>query len=94
MRCTALSTLLLAASTSSLAKQLYLTKDIQSKSSQHYKFNHPIKRVAVIGAGPSGLQVAAELVEHGFEVRLFERTPRPGNAWYLDTLRPLPAAFP
>ncbi|KAF9511430.1 hypothetical protein BS47DRAFT_1383429 [Hydnum rufescens UP504] len=53
-----------------------------------------IRRVAVIGAGPSGLQSAATLLEHGFEVRLFERRPKPGGNWFYSALTPLPAAFP
>ncbi|KAF9511429.1 hypothetical protein BS47DRAFT_1395074 [Hydnum rufescens UP504] len=53
-----------------------------------------IRRVAVIGAGPSGLQSAVTLLEHGFEVRLFERRPKPGGNWFYSALTPLPAAFP
>lgn len=50
-------------------------------------FNKTIKRVAVIGAGPAGLQVAAELKEHDFDVRLFERAPGPGGNWrYSDEI--------
>lgn len=60
----------------------------------HYIFQHPIKRVAVIGAGPSGLQHAATLLEHGFEVRMFERAPMPGGLWFYTDLTPVPASFP
>jgi len=62
--------------------------------SPYTKFSHPIHRVAVIGAGPSGLQSAAVLREHGFEVRLFDRAPHPGGNWYYTPLKPVPAAFP
>ncbi|KAJ7821481.1 FAD/NAD-P-binding domain-containing protein [Mycena olivaceomarginata] len=44
-------------------------------------FDHPIRRVAVVGAGPAGLQAAAKLIEHNFTVRLFERAPHPGGNW-------------
>ena len=60
----------------------------------YYHFKHPIRRAAVIGAGASGLQHAATLVEHGLQVRLFDRTPNPGGNWQYTPLRPIPASFP
>lgn len=48
---------------------------------EYTSFKHEIRRVAVIGAGPSGLQAAAALIEHGKEVRLFERARAPGGNW-------------
>jgi hypothetical protein len=53
-----------------------------------------IKRVAVIGAGPSGLVSASTLIEHGFEVRLFDRQPGPGGNWLYSPVTALPAPFP
>jgi hypothetical protein len=61
---------------------------------EYYHFKHPIRRVAVIGAGPTGLQHAATLAEHGFQVRLFERSPNPGGTWHYTPLRAVPASFP
>lgn len=61
---------------------------------EHTCFEHEIRRVAVIGAGPSGLQAAAALIDHGKQVRLFERTPTPGGNWNYNRITPLPAAFP
>ncbi len=37
------------------------------------------KKVAVIGAGPSGLSCAYFLVQAGFEVNIYEAKPRPGG---------------
>ena len=66
-----------------------------TSSSETYQFPHPIRRVAVIGAGPAGLQAAAALVDHGFEVRLFDRTRNPGGNWqYSGDVIPIPASFP
>jgi cation diffusion facilitator CzcD-associated flavoprotein CzcO len=42
----------------------------------------PIKRVAVIGAGPSGaIAVDALMQEKMFDVRVFERQERAGGCW-------------
>jgi NADPH-dependent 2,4-dienoyl-CoA reductase/sulfur reductase-like enzyme len=57
-------------------------------------FELEIRRVAVIGAGPSGLQAAAALIDHGKQVRLFERTPTPGGNWNYNRITPVPAPFP
>ncbi len=37
------------------------------------------KKVAVVGAGPSGLSCAYFLIQAGFEVNIFEAKPRPGG---------------
>lgn len=63
-------------------------------SESQYNFERKIERVAVIGAGPSGLQRAATLIEHGFQVRLFERAPRPGGEWLYSDETPVSAPFP
>ncbi|KAK7439021.1 hypothetical protein VKT23_017727 [Stygiomarasmius scandens] len=57
-------------------------------------FNSTIKRVAVIGAGPAGLQAAAALVAHNFTVRLFDRAPGPGGNWLYSEQVPAREAYP
>ncbi|KAJ7083236.1 hypothetical protein C8R44DRAFT_822580 [Mycena epipterygia] len=57
-------------------------------------FHHPVKRVAVIGAGPAGLQAAAKLVEHNFTVRLFDRSPSPGGNWFYTDETPAREPYP
>ncbi|HEY9765051.1 MAG TPA: FAD-dependent oxidoreductase, partial [Chroococcales cyanobacterium] len=37
------------------------------------------KRVAVVGAGPAGLTAAAELIQKGYDVTVFEALHRPGG---------------
>ena len=46
----------------------------------------PVKRVAVIGAGPSGaIAVDALTQEKAFDViRVFERREGPGGCWYVS----------
>ncbi|KAF8310262.1 hypothetical protein DL93DRAFT_2084637 [Clavulina sp. PMI_390] len=61
---------------------------------QYFTFRNEIRRVAVIGAGPAGLQFTATLVGHGFEVRMFERAPNPGGVWHYTDSVPIPASFP
>lgn len=45
----------------------------------------PIKSVAVIGAGISGVSSAAHLLRHGFEVVVFERSNVTGGVWHFDS---------
>ncbi|KAJ7166513.1 FAD/NAD-P-binding domain-containing protein [Mycena crocata] len=61
---------------------------------QRTVFHHPIQRVAVIGAGPAGLQAAAKLVSHNFTVRLFDRAPAPGGNWFYTDETPVREAYP
>jgi cation diffusion facilitator CzcD-associated flavoprotein CzcO len=44
----------------------------------------PIKSVAVVGAGISGVSSAAHLLRHGFEVVVFERSSVAGGIWHFD----------
>jgi cation diffusion facilitator CzcD-associated flavoprotein CzcO len=41
------------------------------------------QRIAVIGAGISGVATAAHLKNAGLEVTVFERNHAAGGAWYL-----------
>ncbi|OAG38273.1 hypothetical protein AYO21_07499 [Fonsecaea monophora] len=41
-------------------------------------------RVAVIGAGISGVATAAHLLKHGLEVTVFERSSTSGGVWHFD----------
>lgn len=42
---------------------------------------HDIKKVAVIGAGVSGVCTATHLKEAGIEVTVFERSAKAGGVW-------------
>ncbi|KAE9402321.1 FAD/NAD-P-binding domain-containing protein [Gymnopus androsaceus JB14] len=66
----------------------------EQDSGKWYKFNSPIKRVAVIGAGPAGIQAAATFVEHNFTVRLFDRAPGPGGNWLYSDEIPVREPYP
>lgn len=67
---------------------------VHGNDSPYYELNTKIERVAVIGAGPSGLLHASTLIENGFQVRLFDRAPNPGGNWYYSEKAPIPASFP
>lgn len=45
-----------------------------------------IRRVAVIGAGISGVVSAAHLLQNGIEVVVFERNPAAGGVWYASRI--------
>ncbi|KAJ7066441.1 FAD/NAD(P)-binding domain-containing protein [Mycena amicta] len=64
----------------------------QANDSDFYQFKWPIRKVAVIGAGVSGILAYRELVDAGLEVRIFERDAVPGGIWHYteDTQGPAP----
>ncbi|VDB96834.1 unnamed protein product [Peniophora sp. CBMAI 1063] len=76
------------------AEQVVLNSNIKDKEDSPYTVFPPIKRVAVVGAGPSGLQVAAELKEHGFNVTIFDRAPGPGGNWRFTDEIPVRESYP
>ncbi|KAJ6587447.1 FAD/NAD-P-binding domain-containing protein [Mycena vulgaris] len=65
-----------------------------ASDSQWTTFPRPITRVAVIGAGPAGLQAAAHLIEANLTVRLFERAPSPGGNWFYTEDTPTREVYP
>ncbi|KAJ6543948.1 hypothetical protein B0H19DRAFT_1169103 [Mycena capillaripes] len=63
--------------------------------SEFYQFKWPIRKVAIIGAGVSGLLAYREFVEAGFEeVRIFERDALPGGIWHYTEETPVAAPIP
>ncbi|KAJ7429748.1 FAD/NAD-P-binding domain-containing protein [Mycena latifolia] len=66
----------------------------QDPDSPWTTFPHPISRVAVIGAGPAGLQAAAHLIAANLTVRLFERAPAPGGNWFYTKDTPARETYP
>ncbi|KAF7368661.1 Dimethylaniline monooxygenase [Mycena venus] len=88
-----LAILLAAATLPALSQQTVFTS-WEDDSSRWTTFPHPITRVAVIGAGPSGLQAAANLLTANLSVRLFERAPAPGGNWFYTEETPVREAYP
>ncbi|THU85250.1 FAD/NAD-P-binding domain-containing protein [Dendrothele bispora CBS 962.96] len=78
----------------SFNKPVYELHPNLDRSGQWTVFNSTIKRVAVIGAGPAGLQAAATLVTHNFTVRLFDRAPGPGGNWLYSEQVPVRESYP
>ncbi|KAJ7471617.1 FAD/NAD-P-binding domain-containing protein [Mycena galericulata] len=68
--------------------------EASNDSSQWTTFPRPITRVAVIGAGPAGLQAAAHLLAANLTVRLFERAPSPGGNWFYTEEIPMRESYP
>ncbi|OBZ83530.1 Thiol-specific monooxygenase [Choanephora cucurbitarum] len=62
--------------------------------SQKHKFKHPIRKIAVIGAGPAGLPTAKHLLDEGIEVKIFERNSAAGGTWIYHKEKPLNPKFP
>ncbi|KAF8309305.1 FAD/NAD(P)-binding domain-containing protein [Clavulina sp. PMI_390] len=80
--------------TSSGSQQPLKSASAQHSEDLYYHLPNEIHRVAVIGAGPSGLQFTSTLINHGFEVRMFERAPNPGGVWQYTDKLPIHASFP
>ncbi|KAF8127436.1 hypothetical protein EV363DRAFT_1515362 [Boletus edulis] len=72
----------------------FSSSPFQESKADEYQFEWPIQRVAVIGAGPSGLVAYRELTEAGLDVRLFERNSVPGGVWHYTEEVPLDAPVP
>jgi NADPH-dependent glutamate synthase beta subunit-like oxidoreductase len=69
-----------------------LTSDTSKERSLqrlHTTFNmaRSTQRVAVIGAGISGVATAAHLKKEGIEVTVFERSSAAGGVWYVLYLK-------
>ncbi|KAJ5227577.1 uncharacterized protein N7469_007583 [Penicillium citrinum] len=54
----------------------------------------PLKRVAVIGAGISGVVSAGHLLAAGLDVRVFERSKAAGGVWLYDKRVPIELQYP
>ncbi|KAF7303676.1 Dimethylaniline monooxygenase [Mycena indigotica] len=66
-----------------------------SDHQEGYEFKWPIKKVAIIGAGVSGLIAYREFNRGDFEtVRVFERDSVPGGNWHYTEETPLDAPIP
>ncbi|EIW77431.1 FAD/NAD(P)-binding domain-containing protein [Coniophora puteana RWD-64-598 SS2] len=59
-----------------------------------YNFKYPIRKVAIVGAGPSGLIAYRELTEVSLQVRVFERDNVPGGNWHYTEDPPRDAPVP
>ncbi|KAG5636526.1 hypothetical protein H0H81_007723 [Sphagnurus paluster] len=70
------------------ASQTPLLAPHQAEGLDHYAFKWPIKKVAIIGAGPSGLINYREFTHAGFDVRVFERDTLPGGNWHYSEEAP------
>uniref|UniRef100_A0A093XC75 Thiol-specific monooxygenase n=1 Tax=Talaromyces marneffei PM1 TaxID=1077442 RepID=A0A093XC75_TALMA len=56
--------------------------------------SNTIDKVAVIGAGISGVVTAAHLLNAGLEVTVFERNKEAGGVWLYDDRRPIESIYP
>ncbi|KAG6852181.1 hypothetical protein C0991_002328, partial [Blastosporella zonata] len=65
-----------------------------SGGSNSYNLKWPVKKVAIIGAGPGGLLNYREFTQAGFDVHLFERDYIPTGNWHYTEETPVDAAIP
>jgi thioredoxin reductase len=93
MQSLSLVLVLLSLSLYTLANQIPLTLH-HDGSSDSYRFDSQVRKVAIIGAGPGGMIAYRELTQAGFESRLFERDDMPGGNWHYTNEIPLDAPVP
>ncbi|KAG6855926.1 hypothetical protein H0H87_009360 [Tephrocybe sp. NHM501043] len=62
--------------------------------SDSYTLKWPVKKVAIIGAGPGGLLNYREFTQAGFDVHLFERDYIPTGTWHYTEEIPVDAPIP
>ncbi|GLB43675.1 putative pyridine nucleotide-disulphide oxidoreductase [Lyophyllum shimeji] len=67
---------------------------LHHQESEFYEFQWPIRRVAIIGAGPGGLINYREFIQAGYDVHLFERDDVPGGNWHYTDETPVDAPIP
>lgn len=91
-----LSFVILLAIPVTVSEQRPLWSDQLPPESDSYQFSWPIHKVAIIGAGPSGLVAYRDFAHAGFDVYLFERDTVPGGTWHYTeeahTKTPMPNA--
>ncbi|KAK7054193.1 dimethylaniline monooxygenase [Favolaschia claudopus] len=77
-------------------RSTFVNSPVEASNSgpEFYQFKWPIRNVAIIGAGVSGLLAYRELVEAGFDIRMFERDAIPGGVWHYTDETPVPAPIP
>ncbi len=73
---------------------LTLITTMGSQGDGEFRFPAPIKTVAVIGAGISGVVSAAHLLRQGLDVTVFERSSVPGGVWHFDPRVPTEPPYP
>ncbi|USP82723.1 hypothetical protein yc1106_09997 [Curvularia clavata] len=71
----------------------HLAKRRRKPTYNNLNMTFPSKRVAVIGAGISGVVAAAHLKKEGIDVTVFERSSAPGGIWLYDERKPLEPSY-
>ena len=64
--------------------------------STEFAFDRPIRKVAIIGGGPSGVPALRHLKDSGLDATLFERQSKVGGVWNWseDSLGPISIPTP
>ncbi|KAI8331593.1 hypothetical protein BC941DRAFT_403707 [Chlamydoabsidia padenii] len=81
-------------SNQSLWKPDHIVETKVYRAPADHPLKHPIRKVAIIGAGPAGLPTAKVLRDEGLEVVIYERSPASGGTWIYNPAPPLDPVFP